>query len=233
MADYETRTRRFTRAEYERLIDLGVFQPGEAIELIGGELMVAEPQGAAHYTAIRKSAKALEAAFGPGWEVRTEGPIGLDEDSEPEPDVAVVPGSRSPIRQGRSGGATPAARCSTPPPGSPLSPCRQRASPSHVSFPDRHDASGATRPASVDSPRVRAVDRPRLPRRGRPDRAPRRLVAREGATAQRAQDGRASRGEGAGAGVRRGLVRPDTKSHRSRRPVRARAGRLRRPRLAA
>src|SRR2546425_2752082 len=93
MADYETRTRRFTRAEYERLIDLGVFQPGEEIELIGGELMVAEPQGAPHYTAIRKTAKALEAAFGPGWEVRTEGPIGLDDDSEPEPDVAVVSGS--------------------------------------------------------------------------------------------------------------------------------------------
>ena len=93
MADYETRTRRFTRAEYERLIDLGVFKPGEDIELIGGELMVAEPQGAPHYTAIRKTAKALEAAFGPGWEVRTEGPIGLDDESEPEPDVAVVPGA--------------------------------------------------------------------------------------------------------------------------------------------
>src|SRR5436309_8284739 len=93
MADYETRTRRFTRAEYERLIDLGVFQPGEDIELIGGELMVAEPQGAPHYTAIRKTAKALETAFGPGWEVRTEGPIGLDDESEPEPDVAVVPGA--------------------------------------------------------------------------------------------------------------------------------------------
>jgi len=92
MADYEIRTRRFTRAEYERLIDLGVFQPGEDIELIGGELMVAEPQGAPHYTAIRKTAKALEAAFGPGWDVRTEGPIGLDDESEPEPDVAVVPG---------------------------------------------------------------------------------------------------------------------------------------------
>lgn len=90
MADDETRTRRFTRAEYERLVDLSVFQPGEAIELIGGQLMVAERQGASHYTAIRKTAKALEAAFGPGWEVRTEGPIGLDEDSEPEPDVAVV-----------------------------------------------------------------------------------------------------------------------------------------------
>src|SRR5215467_3443465 len=93
MVDYEIRTRRFTRAEYERLIDLGVFQPGEPIELIGGELMVAEPQGAPHYTAIRKTAKALEAVFGPGWEVRTEGPIGLDDESEPEPDIAVVPGS--------------------------------------------------------------------------------------------------------------------------------------------
>src|SRR5213593_5056240 len=93
MTSYEPRTRRFSRAEYDRLIELGVFQPGEHIELIGGELMVAEPQGAPHYTAIRKTAKALEAAFGPGWEVRTEGPIGLDDESEPEPDVAVVPGS--------------------------------------------------------------------------------------------------------------------------------------------
>ena len=93
MTTYGTRTRRWSRAEYERLIEMGVFQPGEPIELIGGDLMVAEPQGAEHYTAIRKSAKALEAAFGPGWEVRTQGPIGLDDESEPEPDVAVVPGS--------------------------------------------------------------------------------------------------------------------------------------------
>jgi Uma2 family endonuclease len=71
---------------------MGIFRPGEPIELIGGELMVAEPQGTEHYTAICKSAKALEAAFGPGWVVRTQGPIGLDDESEPEPDVAVVPG---------------------------------------------------------------------------------------------------------------------------------------------
>jgi Uma2 family endonuclease len=92
MTSYEARTRRFSRAEYERLIELGVFRPGEAIELIAGELMIAEPQGAAHYTAIMKTAKALEAAFGPGWHARTQGPIGLDDDSEPEPDVAVVSG---------------------------------------------------------------------------------------------------------------------------------------------
>jgi Uma2 family endonuclease len=99
MAPYETKTRRWTRIEYEKLVDLGIFQLGEPIELIGGELMVAEPQGAAHYTAIWKTAKALEAAFGPGWVVRTQGPIGLDEESEPEPDVAVVPGGPDDYRQ--------------------------------------------------------------------------------------------------------------------------------------
>jgi Uma2 family endonuclease len=92
MATYETKTRRWTRVEYEKLIDLGIFQPGEPIELIGGELMVAEPQGAAHYTAICKTVKALETAFGGGWVVRNQGPVGLDDESEPEPDVAVVSG---------------------------------------------------------------------------------------------------------------------------------------------
>ena len=87
------RTRRFTRAEYDHLIELGVFQPEEKIELLGGELIVAEPKRAPHYTAVVKTARALEAAFGPGWYVRREGPVGLDDDSEPEPDVAVVPGT--------------------------------------------------------------------------------------------------------------------------------------------
>jgi Uma2 family endonuclease len=98
MVHYPVRTRRFSRSEYDRLIELGVFQPGERIELIGGDLMVAEPQGTAHYTAIRQTAKALETAFGPGWDVRTQGPIGLDDDSEPEPDVAVVPGTPADYR---------------------------------------------------------------------------------------------------------------------------------------
>ena len=106
MASDEVKTRRFSRAEYDRLIELGVFQPGEPIELIGGELMVAEPQGAPHYTAIQKTAKVLERAFGPGWTVRAQGPIGLDDDSEPEPDIAVVPGG--PDDYGRAHPSRPA-----------------------------------------------------------------------------------------------------------------------------
>jgi Uma2 family endonuclease len=92
MAEYAIQTRRFTRTEYDRLVELGIFQPGEPIELIGGQLIVAEPQGEYHYQGIWKTAHALELAFGSGWFVRTQAPIGLDDESEPEPDVAVVPG---------------------------------------------------------------------------------------------------------------------------------------------
>ena len=93
-------TRRWTRVEYDRLIDTGVFQPGEPIELLGGLLMVAEPQGDAHFTGIRLAEDALREAFGPGWEVRAQGPIALDDESEPEPDVAVVPGTPRDYRAG-------------------------------------------------------------------------------------------------------------------------------------
>ena len=96
----DSRERRWTRVEYDRLIDAGVFQPREPIELLGGLLVVAEPQGDAHFTAIRLADDALRAIFGPGWEVRAQGPIALDAESEPEPDVAVVPGTARDYRAG-------------------------------------------------------------------------------------------------------------------------------------
>ena len=94
MATYPVRTRRWTRAEYDRLIDIGVFLPGEPLELLGGELIVSEPQGSAHYTAIGLVEDALRSALGPGWLVRSQGPIELDDESEPEPDIAVMRGDR-------------------------------------------------------------------------------------------------------------------------------------------
>jgi Uma2 family endonuclease len=83
--------RRWRRAEYERLVDLGVFQ-GEPIELIGGQLVVAEPQGAYHASAISAVDYALRALLPPGWMVRIQAPVSLDDESEPEPDLVVVPG---------------------------------------------------------------------------------------------------------------------------------------------
>lgn len=88
------RTKHWTRVEYERLVDLGAFQPGERLELVGGALLVREPQGGPHATAVGLADDALREAFGAGWTVRAHSPIALDEDSEPEPDIAVVSGSR-------------------------------------------------------------------------------------------------------------------------------------------
>ena len=93
MARVEVKTRRWKRIEYDRLIETGFFQPGDPVELVGGQLIVAEPQGSGHFAAIRAVEEALRAAFGVGWDVRGQGPVALDEESEPEPDVAVVPGS--------------------------------------------------------------------------------------------------------------------------------------------
>ena len=86
------RTRRWSRLEYNRLIDAGFFQPGEKIDLLAGDLVVREPQGDPHALGIERVNEALRAAFGPGWRVRVQLPIALDDESEPEPDLSVAPG---------------------------------------------------------------------------------------------------------------------------------------------
>jgi Uma2 family endonuclease len=83
--------RRWKRVEYDRLVDLGTFE-GEPLELIGGQLIVAEPKGAYHSSAVTAADYALRAALPSGWIVRTQAPVSLDDESEPEPDLVVVPG---------------------------------------------------------------------------------------------------------------------------------------------
>jgi Uma2 family endonuclease len=84
---------RWTRHEYERLIDHAFLDEDDAIELLDGLLLVKEPQHSPHRTAVLLAAKTLERAFGDGWFVQTQSPIILDDRSEPEPDVCVVRGS--------------------------------------------------------------------------------------------------------------------------------------------
>lgn len=92
MTTYPVRTRRWTRAEYDRLVDVGVLAEDEPIELLGGQMIVAEPKGSRHSTGVCLTADALRAAFGADWVVRVQDPVALDDESEPEPDVVVVPG---------------------------------------------------------------------------------------------------------------------------------------------
>ena len=92
MAQRPLTVRRWTRAEDSRLVDLGVFN-GETLELIGGQLVVAELQGSSHASSIGVVGAVLSAVLPLGWAVRIQAPVALDEESEPEPDVAVVAGA--------------------------------------------------------------------------------------------------------------------------------------------
>jgi len=85
--------RRWSRSDYDKMMEAGIFAPGERVELIDGEIVEMSPQHSAHSTAVSLSAEALCTAFGAGFDVRTRMPLALDLYSEPEPDVAVVPGS--------------------------------------------------------------------------------------------------------------------------------------------
>ena len=84
---------RWTRREYARLIDHGILDEDDPIELLDGLLLVKEPQSSPHRTAVLLVARTLERAFGDGWFVQVQSPIGLDDRSEPDPDVCVVRGS--------------------------------------------------------------------------------------------------------------------------------------------
>jgi Uma2 family endonuclease len=86
--------RRWSRIEYERLVECGAFH-GEHLELIGGQLIVAEPHGTYHATVVSLVDDALRAVLPPGWIVRSQLPISLDDESTPEPDNAVVRGTRA------------------------------------------------------------------------------------------------------------------------------------------
>jgi Uma2 family endonuclease len=92
MSEARVQTRRWTRIEYDRLVEAEILGPEDRIELLGGAMIVKEPQYSPHATGILLVQNTLTAAFGPGWAVRPQMPIALDDESEPEPDVAVVPG---------------------------------------------------------------------------------------------------------------------------------------------
>jgi len=88
--------RHWTRKEYDRLIELGVIKPDERIELISGQMIVAEPKGSPHSTAVGLTAEALRAAFGPGWVIRVQDAVA----------IAVTRGAFMPERRSRIAGSS-------------------------------------------------------------------------------------------------------------------------------
>ena len=72
------------------MVDLGFFE-AERIELLSGLLIAREPQGTYHSEAISRLNALFSVALQGRAAVRTQLPFALDDDSEPEPDLALVP----------------------------------------------------------------------------------------------------------------------------------------------
>jgi Uma2 family endonuclease len=82
-------TWRFSVEEYHRMGEVGIFSEDERVELIDGRILEMSPIGsqhAAYVTLLHRALRAVEETA----IVRIQNPIILDDETEPQPDIAVV-----------------------------------------------------------------------------------------------------------------------------------------------
>lgn len=80
--------RKLSRREYDKLVELGIFED-ERIELLRGMLVTMSPQGGPHATISSWLMSQLVLALGMDYDVRGHCPYAATDDSEPEPDISV------------------------------------------------------------------------------------------------------------------------------------------------
>lgn len=82
--------RHIQRVEFDRMVEAGLFQD-ERVELLRGLLVSMSPSGAPHMAVIERLTELLVLALhGRAW-IRVQGSFAASEDSQPEPDLTVVP----------------------------------------------------------------------------------------------------------------------------------------------
>jgi Uma2 family endonuclease len=77
---------------YHQMIAAGVITPDDRVELLEGVLVNKMSKSPPHRLSVILVCDALRVAIPPGWHLQTEQPVAMD-DSQPEPDVAVVRGA--------------------------------------------------------------------------------------------------------------------------------------------
>jgi Uma2 family endonuclease len=83
------RIRPLKRVEYDALVQSGLLDDSR-VELILGALIDMSPQGPRHAEVVQRLAERLIRDLPPSVKTRIQSPLALSDDSEPEPDVAVV-----------------------------------------------------------------------------------------------------------------------------------------------
>jgi len=82
--------RPITVADYHRMIEAGILDEDEHVELVEGVIVTVGPQGPRHAVVIQRLTALLIRQLGSQHAVRPQLPLTLGEASEPEPDLAVV-----------------------------------------------------------------------------------------------------------------------------------------------
>lgn len=82
------------RREYDALVERGMLV-GEPIELIRGRLVYVVPQGEQHAWVVTRLTRIFARALPDSVDLRPQLPLAALEDSEPEPDLALVPAATS------------------------------------------------------------------------------------------------------------------------------------------
>jgi Uma2 family endonuclease len=83
---------RWTVALFHRVNSTGVFE-GRRPLLIRGVLLEQGPMNPPHATALEILGEVMRMTFGTGWRVRTQLPLVLGLETDPFPDVAILPGT--------------------------------------------------------------------------------------------------------------------------------------------
>src|SRR5215472_12642971 len=82
--------RYITAAEFERMVEAGIFKPDERIELLDGELYAMAAIGARHASAVRRLINLLARRLGDQAIIDAQNPILLGEKALPQPDILVL-----------------------------------------------------------------------------------------------------------------------------------------------
>lgn len=86
----EVLKRLFTVEQYHRMIEAGVFQENDRVELIRGEVVEIAAIGTRRAARVRRVSELLRSKLGSSVFVDTQNPVEVDEYSEPQPDIAVL-----------------------------------------------------------------------------------------------------------------------------------------------
>jgi Uma2 family endonuclease len=98
--------RLFTVEEYHRMVYAGIFREDDRLEIIDGEIIQMSPIGRWHWISVARANALLVKKLDERAVVSIQGPVRLDDWSEPQPDVAVFK-PRKDFYAGKPGGPEP------------------------------------------------------------------------------------------------------------------------------